>query len=389
MKKHIMRILLVSCLLVTSLFWGGAVFAQDEELPDPGITPDSPFYFMDKLGKNIGMFFTFGAEAKARKALRYAEERLSEARAMAAKNKIREMTRAANDYEGFMAMVNKRLETAVQNGTSANVSERLSAIAFRIHTGLSELKDRLPARLSDNVTPAGEAEEARETIDRAKMATISSQINALRILARNRTERALDISSETIENLMEKARESVSAGDNASAGASDDVNEALDYADRIAELEEEMLQIADEKGIDITAIQQRLAQSTGNRLEVLTGVYENAPEAARQGIENAIENSVDKYERVVEKLREKNALGGITANATALQNIPEKIKEKLQLQISTAARVAGETLGNVQAQVKTVTENREQLSNTETGASGNQTREQQELQTQEKDQTGG
>jgi hypothetical protein len=394
-KKNILRVALISCLLLTSLFWGGAVFAQDDDLPDPGITPDSPFYFLDKLGKNIGMFFTFGAEAKAKKALRYAEERLSEARAMAEKNKIREMTRAANDYEGFMAMVNERLEAAVQNGMSANVSERLSALAFRIHTRLCELKDRLPPASSDNISPADRenSKKARETIERAKTVTIDGQVKALRLLARNKTEKALDISSETINKLMERARERIRVSDNASDNASVDVNEDLDYAARIAALEQEMVQIAEEKGLDITAIQQRLAQATSNRLEVLTRAYENAPEAARLGIENAIENSVGTYERVVEQLREKNALGEITANATALQNIPEKIRERLNLQISNAVQATGETIDSVKAQIRTEAENqeqnREQLSNNETGVSGNQTREQKELQTQTQERAGG
>jgi len=96
MKQRLLRITLVSCLLITSLFISGIAYAQDEGLPDPGLTPDSPFYFLDKWGKNIGMFFTFGNEAKARKALQYAEERLAEARAMAANNRVREMEQAAN-----------------------------------------------------------------------------------------------------------------------------------------------------------------------------------------------------------------------------------------------------------------------------------------------------
>jgi hypothetical protein len=383
MKQRLLRITLVSCLLITSLLWGGAVYAQDEELPDPGLTPDSPFYFLDTWGKNISLFFTFGDEAKAEKALRYAEERLSEAQAMADKNKIREMTRATNDYDGFMAMVNERLEAAVKNGTSDNVSERLAASAYRIHTRLSELKDKLPPKASANVTPADEetreeataTEEAQATIERAKVATINSQIMALRRLGKNKPERALDISSETIEKLMERARARVS--DNVTANVTDDVNEALDYAAKIAELEDEMTAIAEEKGIDITLIQERLAQSTANRLEVLSEVYENAPEAALKGIENAIENSVEKYERAVEKLKEKNAFGEIAANATTLQNIPEKIRERLNLEISNEAQIAGETPGNVSAQIQTETENHEQNqekpSNTGTITSANQT----------------
>jgi hypothetical protein len=297
MKRHIMKILLAGILTVATLFCSSAVFAQDDGLPDPGITPDSPFYFLDKLGKNISMFFTFGEEAKANKALRYAEERLSEAQAMAEKNKVREMTRAAEGYESFMAMVNERLEAAMKNGTSANVSERLSELAYRIHTRLSELKDRLPPAFSDNISTDDEKnnEEARETIDRANTATINSQIKALRLLAKNKTERALDISQETIEKLTERAGERFS--DNVTDNVSADVNGDLDYAARIADLEDEMVQIAEAKGLDVSAIQQRLAQSISNRLEILARVYENTPEKARQGIEIAIESSVDKLPR--------------------------------------------------------------------------------------------
>ena len=78
MKHKFSGIIMVSFVIVSMLF-SGAAYAQDKELPSPGITPDSPFYFFDKLGKSIGMAFTFGSEAKARKALQYAEERLAEA----------------------------------------------------------------------------------------------------------------------------------------------------------------------------------------------------------------------------------------------------------------------------------------------------------------------
>ena len=333
MKQRLLHITLVSCLVITSLLWGGAVYAQDEELPDPGITPDSPFYFLDTWGKSISMFFTFGDEAKAKRALCYAEERLSEAQAMAANNKTREMTRAANDYDKFIAMVSERLEKITKNAASDNISERLAVSAYRIHTRLGELKDKLPPKASIKVTPTDEetqeeataTEEAQATIERAKAATINSQVKALRKLGKNKPERALDISSETIERLMEKARVRITA--NVTDNVTDDVNEALDYAARIAELEDEMTAIAEEKGIDITSIQERLAQSTSNRLEVLSEVYENAPEAAQKGIANAIENSVEKYERVVEKLKEKNASSEISANATVIQNVTAKIKE--------------------------------------------------------------
>ena len=119
------RISLISIFLVISLLSGGTAYAQEEELPDPGITPDSPFYFLDTLGKKLGLMFAFGDEAKAKKALEYAEERLAEANAMALKNKLKEMTQAAGDYDELMAMVSERLQ-AGETGISANVSERVA-----------------------------------------------------------------------------------------------------------------------------------------------------------------------------------------------------------------------------------------------------------------------
>jgi flavin-binding protein dodecin len=279
-----------------------------------------------------------------------------------------------------MAMVNERLEEAAKNGTSDNISERLAALSYRIHIILSELKDKMPPggkkdiTTTDNETreeATSASDEARETIDRAKIATINSQIKALRILAENKPERALDISSDTIEKLMERARFRVSENvttDNITG----DVEETLDYADRIAALEEEIAAIAEEKGIDVTAIQERLAHSTANRLETLIGVYEKAPEAARNGIENAIENSVRKYERTVEKLREKNVSDEITENTTALQKIPAKIKEKLNIKISNKAQITEDISDNVTIQVRIEKENQERTKE-QPAASANKT----------------
>lgn len=59
---------------------GGVVSAQSGQviLPSAGLTPDSPFYFLDRLGENIRQFFTFGAEAKAKLQIEFAGERISE-----------------------------------------------------------------------------------------------------------------------------------------------------------------------------------------------------------------------------------------------------------------------------------------------------------------------
>ena len=224
MKHKISGIMVATFLLITMLFTGGAVYAQDEGLPNPGINPDSPFYFMDKLGKTIGMAFTFGTEAKAQKALQYAEERLAETQSMAAKNKVKQMEQAAGEYDKYMAMVQQRLEQAAQEGQSDNISERV-ALATSNHL-------EVLARVREQVS-----ERAREAIGNAENVSMNGQINALRALGENKPERALDICDNITARQTERIRVRASANVTSDNETSANLTALLDYAGRIAALE--------------------------------------------------------------------------------------------------------------------------------------------------------
>lgn len=47
-------------------------------LPPAGLTPSSPFYFLDRLGEALQEFFTFSPESKAKLQVKFAAERISE-----------------------------------------------------------------------------------------------------------------------------------------------------------------------------------------------------------------------------------------------------------------------------------------------------------------------
>ena len=306
---------LLICILVISLLFSGTAYAQEEELPDPGITPDSPFYFFDNWGKKIGMFFAFGPEAKAQKALEYAEERLAEARAMAVRNKIREMEQAANSYDEFLAIVAERTEEARQRGASGNISEKV-ALATQKHLDvLDRVKETVP-------------KQAEETIARAREASINGQQNALRVLARERLERATEINLATIENRLNRVR--ATASDN----NTEEVEEALGDIDRLFRFGEEISEIARGLGKDTTTVEDLVLKATSVHLEVLAEVHEKVPEQARVAIENTMANSLMNRERVVEALRNKGALGGIPEESPALERIQvevlERVRERIQ-----------------------------------------------------------
>jgi hypothetical protein len=349
MKLKLSGIIMVGIILVSTLFTGVA-YAQDEELPTPGLTPDSPFYFFDKLGKNIGMFFAFGPEAKARKALRYAEERLAEAQLMAAKNKIKEMERATDDYEQYMARVRERLEEASQHGLSDNISERVALATSKHLDVLERVKGQVPL-------------SAQEAITHAANVSINGQINALRALAKEKPEKAWDICDNITVRQMEKIK--IRASDNVTSDnvTSAELTTVLDYAERIAALEDEMTEIAEAIGANVTALQERLAHSTANRLEVLSGVYEKVPEQARPAIENAIENSVRKYERTLDKLIDKNVTTAASVNET-IDKMPTKLREKIQVSTANQLQIVNAVSVNASTKNRITTENRENTGNT-------------------------
>ena len=369
MKFKKFRLILIGCLIATSLVFGGTASAQDEELPDPGITPDSPLYFLDNWGKKVGMFFAFGPEAKASKALEYAEERLAEARLMATKNRVREMTRVANDYDGFMAMVTTRTEEARRQGASGNLTETVALATAKHLSVLDGIKDRVP-------------EGAREAIARARTASMDGQANALRALAKEKPERALDINMGAIESRLKRAM--AKATENVPA----EVEEALADASELAEVEEQISEIARGLGKDTSTIEARIARATSNRLEVLARVYEKVPEQARPAIERAIGNSARKYERATEALKKKNALGEIPEEAPALQRIREEVKERLNLRtLRESPQVSDNNTDNAIAQVRPQVGVRERVGEqtanikpetTEPVASENKTKEKEE-----------
>ena len=68
--------------IISLLFIPFLVFAQAglpaEGLPKAGLTPESNFYFLDKLGEAMREFFTFNPEGKARLQITFAAERVAE-----------------------------------------------------------------------------------------------------------------------------------------------------------------------------------------------------------------------------------------------------------------------------------------------------------------------
>ena len=311
MRMKRFRLILLSCVIVTSLLFSGTAYAQTDEelqLPSPGITPDSPFYFLDVWGKKVGLFFTFGDEAKAKKALEITEERLAEAHIMAVKNKSKAVKVATNGYNEYVAIAIEKMNEATKKGISDNISEVVAVATSKHLLVLDRVMDIVPV-------------EAKATIAQAKKVSINGQGTALRLLARENARRAIQINLASAEGRLNRAK--VKAEKN----ETEEVEDAVAEFGEMNKFGQEISEIA--RGLsDNRTVDELVALATSHHLEVLTLVYEKVPDQAKPAIEKAMSVSVRGHERAVEVLKEKGALPeGVSDNVTKM--IPEKVKVKL------------------------------------------------------------
>lgn len=197
MKKFI-TVALVTILIFTVV---GAVRAQENvELPSPGITPDSPFYFLDTLGERIGLLFARSAEAKARKALAIAEEKLAETEAMVDEGKDKAAEIAINRYGETISEAARALAQAAQTGEGFDEAlKSLIAKATSIHLGvLSRVYEKVPEKAQEVIQRAMEkssrgGEEALEAIEATE--------------ARERVQEEIQERRQEVEQRLEQLRE--------------------------------------------------------------------------------------------------------------------------------------------------------------------------------------
>jgi len=163
-------------LLVTSVFLfslGAGVLAQETELPNPGLTPDSPFYFLETIAEGIGTFFTFGDLKKAERYAALAAERLAEAKAVVEKGKPELAEKTLERYEMQLNNSRARTEKAMAEGKDTEkVMEVLAKVgkATSMHLEvLAEVYEKVP-------------EQAKPAIEEAMKASVKGHEKAVEVL---------------------------------------------------------------------------------------------------------------------------------------------------------------------------------------------------------------
>lgn len=148
--KKILFLFIVS----TFLFCSYEVLAE-ENLPDPGILPDSNFYFLKSWKESIQTFFTFGAENKAKQFLHLSEVRLAEYQKMVEKGKIKIAEKIIQKYEKQLNLALKKTDEAENKGKDAEkLKEEISEKILKHQEVLERVLEKVPEQARSGIENA-------------------------------------------------------------------------------------------------------------------------------------------------------------------------------------------------------------------------------------------
>lgn len=165
-------------------------------LPNPGLTPDSPLYFLDTLEENLGLALTRFPETKAKKAFAYAEEKLAEAEEMAGKGKEKAVEKATKQHDAYVAK-------AVENlGKAKALGKDVDALAA--HIAEKTLKHQaVLARVYDKLVAKGNL-NAAEAVKKAMEKSLNGHEKALQAISDGQRKGELETKGKRVKNKVEE-----------------------------------------------------------------------------------------------------------------------------------------------------------------------------------------
>lgn len=160
MNKKLL-ITLTGLLFVGMIFTAIPAYAQDQEVisigevSDPGILPDSPFYFLKGWGRTIGMFFTFNNVAKAELELRFANEDALAVQKLCEEGKCELAEKHCEKFQERFQRVIQRIEEAKQKGKDIDaLTEKLKDNHLRQQQVLGRVLEKSPEQAKEGILRA-------------------------------------------------------------------------------------------------------------------------------------------------------------------------------------------------------------------------------------------
>lgn len=112
--------------------------------PGAGIKPGSVFYFLDLSFEKVGLFFAFSPESKAKKFLKYADERAAEIVALALNNETEHIEPTLEKYEGLIDELFSESKNIERGPKTEGILTSILEQTLRHQEILSGVSDNVP-----------------------------------------------------------------------------------------------------------------------------------------------------------------------------------------------------------------------------------------------------
>lgn len=303
------------------------VTAGDLEVTEPTLLPSSPFYFFKTLGRGIQRAFTFNPVRRVELELRFADEKIAEAKKLAETSPEREqaISRAVANYRTSTERLKAEFERLAETSQNPNVErllEKLADRAVKHEKVVAELKEKF----SGQKDLRGAIDAAGETIGEA-VAAAAKRDTPDKFAAK--LEKAL---VETKGGDLKHVR-SLEIIDRIHAKADSALREKLagireDFAERFKE-DLEAFAARHEAGVPDTIREalEKLPGDKARRLIILEELGQRAGKETKEALKDAaeaIEEEVAEHEELAERAREAmgHARERVEKLATAMKAAP-------------------------------------------------------------------
>lgn len=290
---RITKSLIISLMLIPLL-----AFAQNQVvLPRAGLTPESPFYFLDKMGEALRTFFTFNPEGKARLQITFAAERVAE---------IKIILETKGVEAKGLDVAQSRLQAHLTNAAAIVADQKsagkdMSALANELDENLEPPKSVLAQSFkAQKRTLEDKEDELKAQLRAAHRAGDAAQAEAIaaelgQVKARKEL---LKLKEEDIEDELEVEEEKLEEGLEAQRKAEKSIREAE------KEKQEVLDEAADERvDLPVNAFAEFDGFLAQAKSALQVGNFAEAVRLAKQA-----EKSLDRIEDITEELEKKREL---------------------------------------------------------------------------------
>lgn len=291
------KTIILSLLLVPFL-----AFAQNgATLPNAGLTPESPFYFIDKLGEALQEFFTFSQEGKAHLQIAFAAERVAEIKVVLETKGV--------EAEG-LAVAESRLREHLGDAADIVIKQKgkgkdVSKLAKELGDDFNETKSALKQSFDEQEEKLEAKEDelkralrdAHRAGDTAKEETIAQELGQVKAQLE-----LLEIREEELEDELDAEEEKLEEEMDAREEAEEAIREAQEEKQEVVEeAQDEDVELPASAFIQFDGLlaQAQSAFDAGNYEE-----SERLAEEAEDVLEN-VEDVIEQLEEEKERLEEQ------------------------------------------------------------------------------------